>query len=364
MLDELEDNAAKGQSQPKSAPPGSYVSDLRIRDPLSPSGRVVDVRYDLDYQGPPAPSVVQDLGEAPVVDEVVVPSLTWTTSRGGLMRCAGRTTGARRSRTSGSMPVAATAWMWANSYALRPGHCGSSMPTGMGKNVLSELVAVWCAQRGRVVSLGVPQNAQVLASVYRLRQDLADLEISAQVTPVLSPASMMELAEQTAGNPHDADFRSWVYREMSYSCPLTGHATTSSVAVDAWKRGQEPCDQIKPNGPRSDKTLACPWRGRCGKFRHHRAAATADILVTNHANFLTGHIHAPVAARPAPGGRMTTEQLLLHRSHLVIIDEADALQAQAFEQAAVRCYWPRMVRSTPRYGISTASSGGTVTGCR
>ncbi|MCF4136553.1 hypothetical protein L1856_06080 [Streptomyces sp. Tue 6430] len=31
---------------------------------------------------------------------------------------------------------------------------------------------------------------------------------------------------------------------------------------------------------------------------------------------------------------MTTEQLLLHRSHLVIIDEADALQAQAFDRAA------------------------------
>ncbi|WP_225882133.1 hypothetical protein [Streptomyces aureocirculatus] len=31
LLDELEDNAAKGQLLPKPAPPGSYVSDLRIR---------------------------------------------------------------------------------------------------------------------------------------------------------------------------------------------------------------------------------------------------------------------------------------------------------------------------------------------
>lgn len=51
LLDELEDNAAKGQLLTKPAQPGSYVSDLRIRDPLSPSGRVVDVFYDLDYQG-------------------------------------------------------------------------------------------------------------------------------------------------------------------------------------------------------------------------------------------------------------------------------------------------------------------------
>ncbi|MEU1259624.1 hypothetical protein ABZ445_40740 [Streptomyces chartreusis] len=336
LLDELEDNAAKGQLLPKPAPPGSYVSDLRIKDALSPSGRVVDVFYDLDYQGPAAASVVQELGDAPVTDEVVIPFAD-------LDKLAGRLDGLRgqdyrrkavadiRRHARGRDGLEVGELLRVQAGPLRVFHA----PTGMGKNVLSELVAVWGAGTGRVISLVVPQNAQVLATVYRLQQDLDDLKISAKVTPVVSPASMQELAEQTAGNPQDdADFRTWVYREMSYSCALTGHATTSSVAVDAWTPGQEPCDQLKPNGPKADKALACPWLGGCGKFRHHRAAASADILVTNHANFLTGHIHAPVAGRPAPGPRMTTEQLLLHRSHLVIIDEADALQAQAFDRAA------------------------------
>ncbi|KIF67175.1 hypothetical protein HY68_36430 [Streptomyces sp. AcH 505] len=336
LLDELEDKAAKGQVLPKPAPPGSYVSDLRIKDPLSPSGRVVDVFYDLDYQGSPAPSVVQELGDAPVADEVVIPfadldeiARRLDELRGQEYRRKAVADIRRHARGRDGTDVGDLLRVQAG--PLRVFHA----PTGMGKNVLSELVAVWCAQQDWVISLVVPQSAQVLATVYRLRQDLADLGVASQVTPVISPASMMDLAEQTAGNPQDdAGFRTWVYREMSYSCPLTGHATTSSEAVDTWKPGQEPCDQLKPNGPKTDKSLACPWRGSCGKFRHHRAAASANILVTNHANFLTGHIHAPVAGRPAPGRRMTTEQLLLHRSHLVIIDEADALQAQAFDQAA------------------------------
>ncbi|MBB5940418.1 hypothetical protein [Streptomyces zagrosensis] len=336
LLDALEGNAAKGQLLPKPAPPGSYVNDLRIRDPLSPSGRVVDVFYDLDYQGSPAPSVVQELGAAPVADEVVIPFAELDEIAGRLDELRGQDYRRKavadiRRHARGSDGTDVGELLRVQAGPLRVFHA----PTGMGKNVLSELVAVWCVKRGRVISLVVPQSAQVLATVYRLRQDLADLEISAQVTPVVSPASIQELAEQTAGNPHDdAAFRTWVYREMSYSCSLTGHATTSSEAVDAWTPGQEPCDQLKPNGPKADKAMACPWRGGCGKFRHHRAAASADILVTNQANFLTGHIHVPVTGRPAPGRRMTTKQLLLHRSHLVIIDEADVMQAQAFEQAA------------------------------
>jgi hypothetical protein len=336
LLDELEDNAAKGQSSPQPAQPGSYVSDLRVRDPLSPSGRVVDVFYDLDYQGPPATNTVQPLADAPIMDEVVIPFASLEGIAGRLDELRGqdyrrKTVADIRQHARGRDGAGVGEILHVQAGPLRVFHA----PTGMGKNVLSELVAVWCAQNGLVMSLVVPQNAQVLASVYRLRQDLADLGIPTQVTPVISPASMQDLAEQTAGNPQDdAAFRSWVYREMSYSCPLTGHATVSSEAVDAWTPGQEPCDQLKPNGSKGDKALACPWRGSCGKFRHHRAAASADILVTNHANFLTGHIHVPVTGRPAPGRRMTTEQLLLHRSHLVIIDEVDALQAQAFDRAA------------------------------
>ncbi|MFB9464975.1 hypothetical protein [Streptomyces cinereospinus] len=336
LLDELESNAAKGISFPEPARPGSYISDLRIRDPLSPSGRVVDVFYNLDYQGPAAASRVQTLATAPVMDEVTIPfaeleriANRLDTLRGQTYRC--KAVADIREHARGRDGASLGEVLDVVSGPLRVFHA----PTGMGKNVLSELVALWCAQAGLVMSLVVPQNAQVLAAVHRLRQDLDDLGVQAQVTPIISPASMQELAEQAASNPQDEPaFRSWVYREMSYSCPLTGHATVSSAAVDSWSPGQEPCDQLKPNGSAGRKVYSCPWRGSCGKFRHHRAAASANILVTNHANFLTGHIHVPLRGRPAPGRNMTTEQLLLHRSHLVIIDEVDALQALAFDRAA------------------------------
>lgn len=336
LLDELEDNAAKAASSPEPAQPGSYVSDLRIRDPLSPSGRVVDVVYHLDYQGTPAASAEQTLHPAPAMGEVTIPFAELESIAELLDGRRGQTYRSKavadiRKHARGQDGARVGDMLQAAAGPLRVFHA----PTGMGKNVLSELVALWCAQAGLVMSLVVPQSAQVLACVHRLRQDLDDLGVTAQVTPIISPASMQELAEQAASNPQDEPaFRSWVYREMSYSCPLTAQATVSSAAVDSWSPGQEPCDQLKVNGPGGRTVYACPWRGTCGKFRHHRAAATASILVTNHANFLSGHIHTPLRGRPAPGRNMTTEQLLLHRSHLVIIDEVDALQALAFDRAA------------------------------
>ncbi|MCF4136555.1 hypothetical protein L1856_06090 [Streptomyces sp. Tue 6430] len=171
LLDELEDNAAKGQVLPKPAPPGSYVSDLRIRDPLSPSGRVVDVFYDLDYQGPPAPSVVQELGNAPVADEVVIPFADLEEIAGRLDELRGQDYRRKavadiRRHVRGRDGMGVGEILRVKAGPLRVFHA----PTGMGKNVLSELVAVWCAQRERVISLVVPQSAQVLATVYRLRR--------------------------------------------------------------------------------------------------------------------------------------------------------------------------------------------------
>ncbi|SCK63171.1 MULTISPECIES: hypothetical protein [unclassified Streptomyces] len=244
LLDELEDNAAKGQSLPKPAPPGSYVSDLRIKDPLSPSGRLVDVFYDLVYQGSPAPSMVQKLGDAPVADEVVIPFADLDEIAGRLDELRGQDYRRKavadiRRHARGRDGTDVGELLRVQASPLRVLHA----PTRMGKNVLSELIAVWCARQGLVMSLVVPQSAQVLATVYRLRQDLADLEVSAQVTPVVSPKSMMDLAEQTAGNPQDdAGFRTWVYREMSYSCPLTGHATTSMEAVNKLYKREGPLE--------------------------------------------------------------------------------------------------------------------------
>ncbi|MCZ4120205.1 hypothetical protein [Streptomyces sp. H39-S7] len=336
VLDALEDNAAQGSPSPGPAKPGSYISDLRIDDPLSASGRVVDVFYDLDYRGAPAANTVQALAAPPVMNEVVIPfaalehiAHTLDTLRGQSYRSKAVADIRQHARGRDAAGVGDALHITAG--PLRVFHA----PTGMGKNVLSELIALWCADNDRVISLVVPQNAQVLDAVHRLRQDLDDLKITAQVTPIISPNSMQDLAEQAASNPQDdLAFRSWVYQEMSYSCPLTAHATVSAAAVDSWSPGREPCDQLKANGRAGSKAYSCPWRGSCGKFRHHRAAAQANILVTNHANFLTGHIHTPLTGRPSPGRTMTTEQLMLHRSHLVIIDEVDAVQSQAFDQAA------------------------------
>lgn len=79
---------------------------------------------------------------------------------------------------------------------------------------------------------------------------------------------------------------------------------------------------------------ACPWRMTCGKFGPARAALTASVIVTSHVNFHRGRLHLPVEDNGVTTDRTTIEELVLRRSHLIMIDEIDTFQRTVIDQAA------------------------------
>lgn len=203
-------------------------------------------------------------------------------------------------------------------------------PTGVGKNVLAELVACWCAQRDMVTSLLVPKNAVVVQTAHAIEASLAALGIDGDVVPLMSPSALETVAETTAVGADPANpVGDWAYKRLSYACALSAAAHTEHT-VDAWQPGREPCTQlrkVKDDGTVSSGHSMCPWKPSCGKFRLARQACRASVIVTSHSNFITGRLHVPVQINGRLEENLTVEELLLHRSHLVLIDEIDAFQA-------------------------------------
>src|SRR5690606_2845963 len=71
-----------------------------------------------------------------------------------------------------------------------------------------------------------------------------------------------------------------------------------------------------------------------GKYRNARQASTASVIVTSHVNWLVGALHVPVEAQGRIEENIRIEELLLHRSNLVLIDEIDDFQAKMINQSA------------------------------
>jgi hypothetical protein len=71
----------------------------------------------------------------------------------------------------------------------------------------------------------------------------------------------------------------------------------------------------------------------CGKFSLARAACTAGIIVTSHANPLIGRLQVPVDDGRSVTDGVTVEELVLRRSHVLVIDEIDTFQRTAISQA-------------------------------
>src|SRR5690606_36560218 len=108
-------------------------------------------------------------------------------------------------------------------------------PTGVGKNVLAELVACWCAQRGMVTSLLVPKNAVVVQTAYAIEASLVALGIDGDVVPLMSPSALETVAETTAVGADRANpVGDWAYQRLSYACALSAAAHTENT-VDAWQ---------------------------------------------------------------------------------------------------------------------------------
>lgn len=210
-------------------------------------------------------------------------------------------------------------------------------PTGIGKNVAAELLAVWGVQHGKVTALVVPSNAAVIRAAASIDASLRALGIDAEVVPLMSPDAAQREAEAAATRRSgNGQLGLWAYQRLSYGCALPAAAQADS-AVDAWEPGAEPCmslRKIRSDGSVSGGRWMCPWKPSCGKFRLARQACRASVIVTSHVNFLAGRLHVPVIIGGRAEENLTVEELLLHRSHWVLIDEVDAFQAAMISHSA------------------------------
>lgn len=208
-------------------------------------------------------------------------------------------------------------------------------PTGVGKNVLAELLACWCVKNNRVATILVQNNASVVKTAYSITRQLSTLNLAGEVVPLTSPASAQRTAEVAIlGDPSTGGPGEWAMEMMAYGCALPMSA--SAEAVDAWEPGSEPCSSLrKVNGEHSlSGRHVCPWKPGCGKFRNVRAATVAPVIVTTFDNWLAGVVHVPVEVAGRVEGSLSVEQLLMHRSDIVVIDEIDAFQARMISRSA------------------------------
>jgi len=223
------------------------------------------------------------------------------------------------------------------SWSLRAGPTRIlQAPTGVGKNVIAELLACWCSGRGMVASLVLPTNAAVVSTAYALERSLQALGVDGDVVPLTSPDSAQKVAETTVRGSGPAGLGLWAVEHLSYGCALPSAAVVEEDA-DTWEPGSEPCTGLRrvgAGGRAAGSRYVCPWRPSCGKYRNARAATSARIVVTSHVNWLVGAMHVPVQAQGRVEESMRVEELLLHRSHLILIDEIDAFQAAMIGRSA------------------------------
>ena len=126
--------------------------------------------------------------------------------------------------------------------------------TGFGKSVvLVETFACWAARNGIVVTFAVPTNADVIRYAHQIERSLALLGSDVAVTPLMSPRSVLTVAETTANRttPHGPG-TDWTWSRLGYGCALTAAATTDAQ-VDAWQPGQEPCATLRPSDTRPEQ---------------------------------------------------------------------------------------------------------------
>lgn len=203
--------------------------------------------------------------------------------------------------------------------------------TGFGKSVvLVESFACWAVKHGVSVAFVLPTNGDVVQMTHQIERALKIVFPGKPVkppVPLVSPRSMLKVADTAVQTSSSGPGAEWVWERFGYGCGLAAVATSES-GIDGWRPGHEPCAKLRrPRPPRKrPETVACPWRTTCGRYRQVRAACSANIIVTSHANLLTGILQAPVDDGCGPNDRVTVEELIMRRCQVVVIDEIDRFQ--------------------------------------
>ena len=340
-LDELEALHHARDRSLRPAEPGPHHTTLRVPVPGDTAVSLADAHYDIrphHVTAPPQAPAILDAAPRPELRVPLAELLDVATAldtahgapAGQGYRAAAVSRFIRQARGASGAPV--------DALDLSAGTLNELIAyTGFGKSVvLVETLACWAARHGIIVTFVVPTNADVVRYAFQIEQSLAQLGSDATVTPLMSPRSVFTVAETSAHRmtPHGPD-TGWIWSRLGYGCALAAAASTEAQ-VDAWQPGQEPCASLRPSGAarlKRDRVVACPWRMSCDKFALARAACSAGIIVTSHANLLLGRLQVPVDDGHGVTDGVTVEELVLRRSHMVVIDEIDSFQRTALDQA-------------------------------
>ncbi|MEV4173837.1 hypothetical protein [Nonomuraea sp. NPDC049709] len=210
--------------------------------------------------------------------------------------------------------------------------------TGFGKSVvLVESFACWAAKHNVSVAFVLPTNGDVVQITHQIERAIEIVMPCKSVkppVPLVSPRSMLKVADTALPTSSSSPRADWVWERFGYGCGLAAVATTES-GIDGWRPGSEPCAKLRRPRPlrKRPETVACPWRTTCGRYRQVRAACSADIIVTSHANLLLGILQTPVDDGSGPNDRVTVEELIMRRCQVVVIDEVDRFQRTAIDQS-------------------------------
>lgn len=199
---------------------------------------------------------------------------------------------------------------------------------GAGKSTLVDILVLWCALRSKKVCVVADNVTAVLRKVAHLRA------LGIKAAPVLGQSNRAQhlvrlhrLASPRNGRIAPVDERMFDY--ASTACALDGFR---DHAADPWEIRHAPClnltpitdsDEETPAQHGARRTRACPVWDRCQRHQPSRDLVGADVWVATTASLV--HTGVP---RHLNNQRLRYLELAWNRSDLIIVDEADQVQAQ------------------------------------
>ena len=218
-------------------------------------------------------------------------------------------------------------------------------PTGVGKSVLTGLLAVHLARQGIPVAIVVGTIHEALTTAEkiaheeddarRLTADVEDALVTlgtpARCVALVSPRRLHEKAVLAAERGEWDRFDT-----LAYGCALPALMVDGPPPTPP----DEPCSSLRARPTSGEEEIgraargmkdkfeanqrhACPMMGICGRHRGFYDAAAADIIVTNHHNLIHGTVPIPVQIDGIEYRRMPVLEFLMRRCPVLIIDEID-----------------------------------------
>jgi energy-coupling factor transporter ATP-binding protein EcfA2 len=216
-------------------------------------------------------------------------------------------------------------------------------PTGRGKSVFSRVLATLLIKKGINVTLVLPLIKDVIQE-YRLCSEILQKQSPDKRASMLFSSRsqgriVVDLLRNSVNDSNSNDAVN-ILETVGYHCALQAYVEDGEEIPF----GDEPCRHSRFN---------CPFLSECPKFRHQKSAFDAQLLIINHHAFLSGRLSLP--AEDEESIRINTYfNLVVKRSHCVIVDEIDQLQQVLIVNGQNYCpkggqlFWPLTRYKTQR----------------